>query len=213
MKKISIFFIFLFSLTKNFAQQGEQLIQFTGIVTAEERGELIPIPYANVYMKNKSRGTYSDIKGYFSFVAAKGEKVVFSSVGYKSVEITIPDTLTDTRYSVVQMLSKDNVNLPATVIYPWPSREHFKIEFLALNVHDELHKRAMENLAEKEMRRMRRELAYDGKETSKLFLQEKANQAYYTGQFRPMNIFNPLAWAKFVQAWKDGKFKQKPDTE
>jgi hypothetical protein len=213
MKKISIFFIFLFSLTKIFAQQGEQLIQFTGIVTAEERGELMPIPYANVYMKNKSRGTYSDMKGYFSFVAAKGEKIVFSSVGFKSVEITIPDTLTDSRYSVVQMLSKDNVNLPATVIYPWPSREHFKIEFLALNVHDELHKRAMENLAEKELRRMRRELAYDGKETSKLFLQEKANQAYYAGQFRPMNIFNPLAWAKFVQAWKEGKFKQKPDTE
>ncbi len=211
MKKIVIFFFCIVCLTKTFAQQGEQVIQFTGIVTAEERGELIPVPYANVYMKNKSRGTYSDMKGYFSFVAAKGEKIVFSSVGYQTIEITIPDTLTDSRYSVVQMLSKDNVNLPATVIYPWPSREHFKIEFLAMNVHDELHRRAMENLADKEMRRMRRELAADGKETTKLFLQEKANQSYYSGQFRPMNIFNPLAWAKFVQAWKNGDFKKKEE--
>jgi hypothetical protein len=211
MKKIIIFFLLIGNLTNVFAQQNERVIQFTGIVTAEERGELIPVPYANVYMKNKSRGTYSDMKGYFSFVAAKGEKIVFSSVGYQTIEITIPDTLTDTRYSVVQMLSKDNVNLPATVIYPWPSREHFKIEFLAMNVHDELHRRAMENLADKEMRRMRKELASDGKETTKLFLQDKANQSYYYGQFRPMNIFNPLAWAKFVQAWKNGDYKKKTE--
>ena len=211
MKKIIVFLLFIGSFARVFAQQSEQVIQFTGVVTAEERGELIPVPYANVYMKNKSRGTYSDIKGYFSFVATKGEKVVFSSIGYKTVEITIPDTLTDTRYSVVQLLSKDNVNLPATIIYPWPSREHFKIEFLAMNVHDELQHRAMENLADREMRRIRKDLPADGKETTKLYLQEKANQSYYYGQLRPMNIFNPLAWAKFVQAWKNGDFKKKSE--
>ena len=195
------------------AQEAERLIQFTGVIMTETNNELVPVPYANVYMKNRSRGSYSDMKGFFSFVATKGEKVVFSCVGYKTTEIVIPDTLKDTRYSVVQLLSKDNINLPATIIFPWPSREHFKVEFLAMDIKDELHRRAMENLAEKEMRRMRRELAADGKETTRLFLQEKANQTYYSGQFRPMNIFNPLAWAKFIEAWKKGEFKQKADTQ
>ncbi len=214
MKKIFLFFVLLISVAKSaYSQQNEQVIQFTGMVLTDERGQLMPLPYANIYMKDRSRGTYSDMKGFFSFVATKGEKVVFSCVGYKTTEITIPDTLTDTRYSVVQMLSKDNVNLPATVIFPWPSREHLKVEFLAMNVKDELHRRAMDNLAEKEMRRMRRELAYDGHETTRLFMQEKANQAYYAGQFRPMNVFSPLAWQKFFKAWKNGDFKQKSDTE
>ena len=214
MKKILIFSILLISAAKSvMGQKAEQLIQFTGMVLADERGQLMPLPYANIYMKDRSRGSYSDMKGFFSFVAAKGEKVVFSCVGYRTTEIVIPDSLTDTRYSVVQMLTKDNVNLPATVIFPWPSREHLKVEFLAMDVKDELHRRAMDNLAEKEMRRMRRELAYDGHETTRFFMQERANQAYYAGQFRPMNIFNPLAWQKFFQAWKEGKFKQKPDTE
>lgn len=214
MQKVFIFIIFLLSFfSKGIAQQTEQVIQFSGMIVTEENGQLVPVPYANVYMKNRSRGTYADIKGFYSFVASKGEKIVFSCVGFKTVEITIPDTLSDTRYSVVQMLTKDSYNLPATVIYPWPSREHFKIEFLAMDVKDELHRRAMENLAEKEMRRMRKELAYDGQETTKIYLQEKASQAYYAGQFRPQNIFNPLAWQQFFKAWKEGKFKQKADTE
>lgn len=218
MKKILLIILTMLGVSKLAWTQQQQppvsdVIQFSGMVVAEENKQLIPVAYANVYMKNRSRGTYSDMKGFFSFVAQKGEKIVFSSVGYKTVEITIPDTLSDTRYSIVQMLTKDNVNLPATVIYPWPSREHFKVEFLAMDVKDELHRRAMENLAEKEMRRMRKELAYDGKENTRLFLQEKANQTYYSGQFRPMNIFNPLAWQKFFQAWKEGKFKQKSEGE
>lgn len=213
MKRLFFLFLSIFCFTKSIqAQETERLIQFTGVILTETNNELVPVPYANVYMKNRSRGSYSDMRGFFSFVATKGEKVVFSCVGYKTTEIVIPDTLKDSHYSVVQLLSKDNVNLPATVIFPWPSREHFKIEFLAMDIKDELHRRAMENLAEKEMRRMRRELAADGKETTRLFLQEKANQTYYAGQFRPMNIFNPLAWAKFIEAWKKGDFKQKADT-
>lgn len=213
MKQFFLYLFILYCVAQKANAQTENVIQFSGVIVADEGGKIAPVPYANVYMKDRSRGSYSDTKGFFSFVATKGEKVVFSSVGFKTVEITIPDTLTATRYSVVQLLSRDVYNLPATVIYPWPSREHFKIEFLAMNVSDELYKRAMENLAEKEMNRMRRELAPDGRETSRIFLQEKANQSYYAGQFRPMNIMSPLAWQKFFQAWKNGDFKQKADTE
>jgi len=29
------------------------------------------------------------------------------------------------------------------------------------------------------------------------------------GQVPPQNIFNPIAWAEFIQAWKRGDFKRK----
>jgi hypothetical protein len=39
-------------------------------------------------------------------------------------------------------------------------------------------------------------------------MQEYQTRIYYSGQAPPLNILNPLAWAKFIQAWKDGDFKQ-----
>lgn len=211
MKKILLALCLIFggtcaSLAQQTTPPDEDLIQFSGQLLTEENGQIVPVPYANVYLKNKKRGTYTDMKGFFSFVAAKGEAIVFSSVSYKTVEKRIPDTLSQKQYSVIQLMSKDNTLLPEMIVFPWPSREHFKIEFLAMNVHDEMQKRATENLASKELKRMRKELAYDGKESGQYYLREQAKQAYYNGQFRPMNIFSPLAWSKFFKDFKDGKF-------
>jgi CarboxypepD_reg-like domain len=217
MKKNILFFAFLFVVFLCEAQQSlqkpqkEELVQFSGQVLTEEGGQLVPVIYANVYLKNRKRGTYTDSKGFFSFVAAKGEPIVFSSVGFKAVEKKLPDTLTQTHYSIIQLMSKDNTMLPEMIVFPWPSKEHFKIEFLAMDVTDKLEEQAAENLAEKHMSRMRRELVRDGGETGNYYLREQAKQAYYAGQFRPMNIFNPMAWGKFIQDWKAGKFKRKMD--
>ena len=110
----------------------EELIQFSGMVLDGSNEELYPIPYTNIFIKEKGRGTYSDFKGFFSIVVEKGDNVVFSAVGYRTVEITIPDTLTDDRYSLVQLMTQDTFNLPLTVVFPWPSKDNFKLEFLAM---------------------------------------------------------------------------------
>ena len=39
--------------------------------------------------------------------------------------------------------------------------------------------------------------------------QQRANQLYFTGHYRPNNLLNPIAWAQFIQAWKRGDFKKK----
>jgi hypothetical protein len=36
-----------------------------------------------------------------------------------------------------------------------------------------------------------------------------AQKYTYQGQVPPQNIFNPMAWAEFIQAWKRGDFKKK----
>jgi len=46
-----------------------------------------------------------------------------------------------------------------------------------------------------------------GGETFKYSMQEYQQQIYYAGQAPPMNIFNPVAWGQFIQAWKRGDFK------
>lgn len=194
-----------------FAQKvaDENLVQFSGMVLDGSDAELIPIPYTNILVKGKSRGTYSDFNGFFSIVVEKGEVIEFSAVGYQSVEFTIPDTLTDNRYSLVQLMTRDIVNLPETVVFPWPSREHFKLEFLAMDVSSAMQDKATRNLASESLDKMRNDVVNDPKENANYYLRQQAREYYYIGQQPPMNIYNPIAWKQFFDAWKRGDFKKK----
>ena len=192
------------------AQQPEEdLIQFSGMVLDGTNEQLIPVPYTNVLIREDGRGTYSDFNGFFSIVVKKGDVVEFSAVGYKSVEFMIPDTLTDDRYSLVQLMVQDTLNLPTAVIFPWPSREHFRLEFLAMDVTSEMQERAVENIAKESLDRMRENVGMDGNENADYYLRQQAKSYYYIGQTPPMNIFNPVSWKQFFDAWKRGDFKKK----
>jgi hypothetical protein len=195
----------------SFAQEESNLVQFSGMVLDGSERELLPVPYANILVKDKGRGTYSDYQGFFTIVVEKGDVIVFSSIGYKDVEYTIPGDLEENRYSIVQLMTRDTFNLPETVVFPWPSKEHFKIEFLAMNVESELEKRAAMNLSSENLNRMRDEVKYDGNENADFYLRQQTKNYYYIGQRPPMNIFNPVAWKKFFDSWKRGDFKNKKD--
>ncbi len=194
-----------------FAQDQSNLVQFSGMVLDGSERELLPVPYANILVKDKGRGTYSDYQGFFTIVVEKGDVIIFSSIGYKDVEYTIPNDLEENRYSIVQLMTRDTFNLPETVVFPWPSKEHFKIEFLAMNVESELEKRAAMNLSSENLNRMRDEVKYDGNENADFYLRQQTKNYYYIGQRPPMNIFNPVAWKKFFDSWKRGDFKNKKD--
>ncbi len=187
------------------------LVQFSGVVVGQQGSDTIaPIPFANIYIPQSGRGTYSNLDGFFSIVARQGDAIEFSAIGFKTVEFTIPDTLTTNRYSIVQLLSQDSIVLPQATIYPWPSKEHFKEEFLALEVPDEgLEDLAMENLSQEKLEALRDITPRSGSETSSFYLQQQARSYQYIGQTPPQNIFSPLAWAKFIKALRDGDFKKK----
>ena len=189
--------------------QNDKLVQFSGMVLDGTNEALVPVPYTNILVKDKNRGTYSDFKGFFSIVVEKGDVIVFSAIGYETVEYIIPDELEDNRYSIVQLMTQDAYNLPETVVFPWPSREHFKLEFLAMDVTPELQERAARNLANENLARMRKEVVSDGNENADYYLRQQARDYYYIGQQPPMNIFNAVSWKKFFDAWKRGDFKKK----
>ncbi|MBK7869509.1 MAG: carboxypeptidase-like regulatory domain-containing protein [Saprospiraceae bacterium] len=212
MTRKSLFFstvLLLFVVAWAQAQQNENLVQFSGMVLDGSTEQLYPVPFTNILVKDKGRGTYSDFKGFFSIVVEKGDVIVFSAIGYKTVEYKIPMDLEDDRYSLVQLMTQDAYNLPETVVFPWPSRDHFKLEFLAMDVTPELQRRATENLAKETLERASLGVASDGRENANYYLRQQSREYYYIGQQPPMNIFNPIAWGKFFQAWKNGDFKKK----
>jgi hypothetical protein len=186
-------------------------VQFSGVVVTQndDTGEAIPLPYTNVYIKGTRRGTVSGLDGFFSIVALRGDTIKFSYVGYKTIEYVIPDTLKNHFYSVYQIMTQNDVLLPETVIYPWPRKQYFKQELLAMDITNELKMQAEENLAQKLIKEMMKETPYDGREAINLELNKIADNAVYTGQIKPMRIFDVMAWRKFIKAWKRGDFKRK----
>lgn len=214
MKKILLLSALILTcfIPKTWAQgkiDSTKTIQFSGVVITDEEGEMIPLPYTNIGIEGTSRGTSSDRYGFFSIAARIGETVRFSRIGFKDVDFTIPDTLNGTLYSVFQIMTEDTLLLPETVIYPWPSKEHFEIEFLAMEIDNDLQKIAEDNLSKQIRQELVREMPLDGRESTKYTITNQAAAFKYDGQYKPQNIFSPLAWKKFFDAWKRGDFKNK----
>lgn len=193
-----------------FSQEDKaELVQFSGVVVAGD--SINPVPFTNIVIKNSWRGTVADYYGYFSFVAHKLDTIVFSAIGFKKSEFTIPDTITGKRYSLIQVMASDTIVLPQTVIYPWPSREDFVDAFLNFDVPDDDYERARKNLASSKIREMAEKYPMDASMNFDYTMKLHQDQLYYIGQTQPISILNPFAWAQFIKAWKEGKFKRKKE--
>lgn len=182
-------------------------IQFSGVVVTGD--SLKPVPFVTILVKHTNRGTIADYYGFFSFVAQEGDTIEFSTVGLRKSRFIIPDTLIENRYSIIQMMFKDTILLREAVIYPWPTREQFKQAFLNLEVPDDDLARAQKNLARSEMRAMMEEIPMDGSQNFRNANYQRYTKMYYAGQLPPNNLLNPIAWSKFIKAWKNGDFKSK----
>ncbi len=218
LRYLSAFFCLclLLSFSNKLQAQGsedEKLVQFSGLVLDGTTDKLIPVPYANILVVGKGRGSYADYEGFFSLVVETNDTIEFSAIGYETVTYIIPDEVEGNRLPVVQLMTSNDVDLPEIVVFPWPSREHFKLEFLAMDVTEDLQSRAAENLTAENLDKVRQTLAYDGVENSSYYLRRQAASNYYIGQRPPMNIFNPISWAQFFKSWKNGDFKKKKKSD
>ena len=185
----------------------EGLVQFSGVVVTGD--SLRPIPFVSIIIKNSYRGTVSDFNGFFSFVAQLKDTIEFTALGFKKSMYIIPDTLNTDRYSLIKMLSRDTVLLQETVIYPWPTKDQFKQAFLNLQVPDNDYERAKRNMALSEMRDMMLNMPMDGQMNYKALMLERQNKLYMAGQGYSISLLNPIAWAKFIEAWQRGDYKRK----
>jgi CarboxypepD_reg-like domain len=205
-----LFFIIGFFANTSIAQRfvpKDSVIQLYGAVLTADN--LKGVNGASVIVVGKGRGTIANYDGVFSIVVLKGDKITFSSIGYKDYTITIPDTLTTNDYTAFVTLTNDVEYLPAVVLKPRPTREEFERDFLNNRVADDLYETARKNTDEAARRVLLQTLPADGREAVNLQLRQQANKYYYAGQIPPMNILNPAAWVDFVKAWKRGDFKRK----
>lgn len=185
----------------------DSVVQLYGVVMTAD--SLEGIPAVSVTVKGQNRGTMTNADGVFSIVVLKGDMVEFSHVSYKTKLVEVPRNIQGNQYSMVQLMVNDTVYLPATIIKPRPTPEQFARDFVNTPVPDDDIEIARRNTNAAELRARMNNTPGDGAAAVNLQFNRVAQRARYQGQVPPMNIFNPAAWADFIQSWKRGDFKRK----
>ncbi len=201
---------FVFASQRTHAQYTkaqDSVVQLYGVIMTAD--SLKAIAAASIVVEGKGRGTLSNDDGVFSIVVLKGDKIKFSCVGFKDKNITIPTNLESNQYSVIQLMVNDTAYLPATILKPRPSRAQFERDFVNTDVPADELEIARQNALQARSRILINSLPVDGREAINTQFKQQAQKYYYAGQAPPQNIFNPLAWADFIKAWKRGDFKKK----
>jgi hypothetical protein len=202
-----VFFGFLQIDAQDNRRKPGDLLQFSGVVVSGD--SLQPVPFTAIMVKGTYRGTLSDYYGFFSFVAQEGDTIEFSVLGFQKSTYILPDSLDGSRYSIIQVLNQDTIMLPMTVIYPWPTKEQIYEYFLKAPVPDDDLERARKNLAQETIVDMAMTIPMDATMNYRNSMSQYNTRLYNAGQIPMNNLLNPIAWAKFVQAWKKGDFKKK----
>lgn len=189
----------------------ERVIQFSGVLVDAE--DLTPLPYATIQIEGTNRGAISNINGFFTFAAMVGDDIVFTSVGYRPVRLHLSDTLREDRYSVVQSMVQDTIMLTETVIYPWPSKEKFREAFVNLELPETNADILRKNFTLAAMRELAKAGKMDAGMNYRDVAQQQVDKLYYQGQVAPNNLFNPFAWAKFIQKWRAQKKQDRQENQ
>jgi hypothetical protein len=209
-KRYSVIAILLlaFAFQASSQTKGVKIVQFSGYVLTAD--SLIGVPFAHITVMNRGRVAEAGPDGFFSFAAVEGDTLFFTSVGFKPAVYIVPTKLEGDKYSVIQPMTRDAKFLPTTYIFPW-RREDFREIFINTHPPETLMEIARKNLDRETLRTLSNKTAPDGPEQAAQLQRSSSAAKYYYGQVAPQNIFNPLAWAQFIQAWKNGDFKKKND--
>lgn len=184
----------------------DRIIQINGITMTAD--SLRAVPDVTILVKNKNRGVESEYTGVFSIVCYKGDTLQFNCLGFRQKEYVISKDIKGQIFSMIQLMVQDTFYLPETIIRPLPSKEAFDFAFTHWRIPNDQYELARRNTDQYIMRALAYTLPRDGRESQARLMQKQANEAVYYGQRQPMNIFNPIAWGQFFEAWKRGDFRK-----
>src|SRR5664279_5399767 len=132
-----------------FESYKDSVVELYGVVMSAD--SLKALPSVSIMVKGRNQGTISSEQGVFSIVVLKGDKIEFTSVGYKPKLVTIPKNLEGNQQSVIQLMVEDTVYLPATIIRKRPTREEFERDFVTTKIPDDDQEIARQNLSAKNL--------------------------------------------------------------
>jgi hypothetical protein len=210
MIKKLFFLLTMFSalLVSNSEAQEKRLIQFSGIVLHAD--SLEPLPFVNIINVSRNyKGTYTDMRGFFSLVVSVGDTIQISSIGYKKQELIIPADLAKNTLSAIFKLKMDAINLPMVYIFPYATIEQFKQAFIKLRLPDDDLMIAQRNLDADLLMAMSSAMAWDGTQNTRYYFQQQSEKLYWRGQERYNPLLDIVKINQFMRLLNDGKISLK----
>lgn len=209
MKKYLLYIVLILCCSQTAkAQYGfQEMVELSGVIMSSD--SLRYLPFVAVQVEGSDAGVISNKKGVFSTIVPKGSKIKFSCLGFKDAIIEISDTLSISRYSVIQLMVQDTFYLPTTIIRPVMTREEFEKAFVKWDIPPDQMEIARRNTSTNTIRAMAFTLPKDGSEHADYYQDQELQRRQWAGQQPPMHIFSPLRWREFFRAWKRGDFKRK----
>lgn len=201
-RQVSVILFILFC-TQGIYSQDEKLIQFSGVIRSLKNE---PIPNVHIININERTGTTGNEKGMFSFIVNPSDSLLFRCVGYKNTLVIIPAGISDTHYPRDVYMLSDTLHIAEIKVFPWKTYEEFKVAFLKLDLQDENDKRAEKNIALVKAQ-LNMDFYPDADLSYKNAMRQHYDNLYSYGQYPSISILNPLNWAKFFSAIKNGDFK------
>ncbi|WP_156305288.1 peptidase associated/transthyretin-like domain-containing protein [Sphingobacterium endophyticum] len=213
MKLLLTYTILAVLITVGFCAKGQNqnIVQVSGYILAE--GTEISVPYVTIRNESYGNEVYTaNHEGYFSFVAHKGDQIVFSSIGYRTVKISIPNVSGD-KYTARIEMSPTVEELPVITVgppLPWASIEEFNMEFLALNIGGDDVLTAKRNLSPQALASLSKLVPRSAEEiqTYNNFQRHinMSNKAINQNMANP--LLNPFAWGQLINQIKRGDFSR-----
>jgi hypothetical protein len=169
-----------------------------------------PVPYVHIILVNKSVATASDLQGNFNFPAEVNDTILFRAVGFKYYTLIVRDTFQVKFPYLPIMMEEDTIQLRELVIRPWQGNyERFKQAVLAYKLPVTELERAEKNLNMMDLKALLVNSPATPTMAFRNTMKVYNDRLYWAGQLPPVSITNPLAWAQFFKALKNGDFKKK----
>ena len=147
---------------------------------------------------------------YFNFPAEVNDTLLFTAIGYDMQTLVVKDTF-QVEYPYLEIfMQQDTIQLAELIIRPWHGNyQRFKQAILDYEPPETDLDRAYKNLAIMDLH----SLLYNSPATPSIAFRNTMkmynDNLYWAGQLPPVSITNPLAWAQFFKALKDGDLKRK----
>ena len=206
---VCLLLLLLLMAERSYAQTAEksEIIHLTGRTVTNNHE---PVPYVHIILVNKKLGTASDLQGNFSFPAEISDTILFRAVGFKYSTLIVRDTFPISYPYIPITMVEDTIQLREMVIRPWQGNyERFKQAVLSYKLPVTELDRAEKNLSMMSLKALLINAPPTPTMAFRNTMKVYNDRLYWAGQLPPISITNPLAWAQFFKALKDGEFKNK----
>ena len=135
--------------------------------------------------------------------------MIFSSIGYQPTFARIPPGVDSPVFTIDVSMNIDTINIGSVLVLPWKTYEDFKRAVVEYVSPKEIEMKNMEkNLALIE-RQISEDLDITPEAGYRYAMQQESERIMTKNQSPVNNLFNPFAWAKFINGLKNGLLKNK----